>query len=147
MLVKPAAAATSASVQSVRASRSVARAVRTRQISAETVRPTSSRNRGCLAWFVYILRCSDSSYYVGHTEDVPARVKRHQNGTGAIWTAARRSVSLVFEEQHPSEAAAVARERQIKRWSRQKKEGLIAGTLTALKTLSRCRGVHGRPEV
>jgi predicted GIY-YIG superfamily endonuclease len=100
-----------------------------------------------LGWFVYILRCSDGSYYVGHTEDVPARVNRHQDGTGATWTAARRPVSLVFEEEHPSEAAAVARERQIKKWSSQKKEALIAGRLTALKTLSRCRGLHGPSEV
>ena len=100
-----------------------------------------------LAWFVYILHCNDGSYYVGHTEDVPARVQRHQNGTGAFWTAARRPVSLVFEEQHPSEAAAVARESQIKRWSRQKKETLISENLTGLKTLSRCRGIHGPPEV
>ena len=100
-----------------------------------------------MAWFVYILRCRDGSYYVGHTEDVPARVQRHQDGTGVAWTAARRPVSLVFEEEHPSEAAAVARERQIKRWSRQKKEALISGRLTVLKTLSRSRGLHGRPEV
>lgn len=99
-----------------------------------------------MAWFVYILRCSDASYYVGHTEDVAARVERHQDGTGAVWTAARRPVSLVFEEELPSEAAAVARERQIKRWSRQKKEALISGGLTALKTLSRCRGLHGQSE-
>lgn len=100
-----------------------------------------------MSWFVYILRCNDGTYYVGHTEDVHARVQRHQNGRGAAWTAARRPVSLVFKEQHPSEAAAIARERQIKRWSRQKKDALIAGNLNTLKTLSRCRGVHGQPEV
>jgi predicted GIY-YIG superfamily endonuclease len=100
-----------------------------------------------LGWFVYILRCRDGSYYVGHTEDVPARVQRHQDGRGAAWTAARRPVALVFEEQHPSEAAAVTRERQIKKWSRQKKEALISGELANLKTLSRCRGHHGQPEV
>ena len=100
-----------------------------------------------MGWFVYILRCNDGSYYVGHTEDVAARVKRHQDGRGAAWTAARRPVSLVFEEELPSEAAAVARERQIKRWSRYKKDALIAGKLTALKTLSRCRGLHGQAEV
>jgi len=102
-----------------------------------------SESRGPLAWFVYILRCSDGSYYVGHTEDVPARVERHQSGTGAAWTATRRPVSLALEEEHPSEATAVARERQIKRWSRHKKEALISGRLTDLKTLSRCRGLHG----
>ena len=100
-----------------------------------------------MPWFVYILRCNDGSYYVGHTEDVPARVQRHQDGTGAAWTAARRPVSLMFEEEHPSEAAAVARERQIKKWSRQKKEAPVNGRLAALKTLSRCRGLHGPPEV
>lgn len=60
-------------------------------------------SRGYLAWCVYILRCSDGSYYVGHAEDVAARVKRHQDGNGAAWTAARRPVSLVFEEELPSE--------------------------------------------
>ena len=105
-----------------------------------------SESRGSLAWFVYILRCSDDSYYVGHTQDVSARVKRHQDGAGAAWTAARRPVSLVFEEELPSEAAAVARERQIKKWSRRKKEALIYGRLTALKTLSRCMGLHGPPD-
>jgi predicted GIY-YIG superfamily endonuclease len=108
---------------------------------------SAPKGRGAfLAWFVYILRCSDGSYYVGHTEDVAARVKRHQDGRGAAWTAARRPVSLVFEEEHLSEAAAVARERQIKRWSRQKKEALFAGKLTSLKKLSRCRGLHGQSD-
>ena len=104
-----------------------------------------SESRGSLAWFVYILRCRDSSYYIGHTEDVAARVQCHQDGRGAAWTAARLPVSLVFEEEHPSESSAVARERQIKRWSRQKKETLISGRMTALKKLSRCRGLHGPP--
>ena len=99
-----------------------------------------------MSWFIYILRCNDGSYYVGHTEDVQARVQRHQDGRGAAWTAARRPVSLVFEEEHLSEVSAVARERQIKRWSRQKKEALLSGKLGALRTLSRCRGIHGRPE-
>lgn len=99
-----------------------------------------------MSWFVYMLRCRDGSYDVGHTEDVAARIKCHQDGRGAAWTAARRPVSVVFKEKHPSEAVAVARERQVKRWSRQKKEALITGRLTALKALSRCRGVHGQPD-
>ena len=96
-----------------------------------------------MPWFVYILRCNDGSYYVGHTEDVPTRVQRHLDGTGAVWTTARRPVTLVFEEKHPTQAAAVARERQVKRWSRHKKEALISGKVTTLKALSRCRGFHG----
>ena len=89
--------------------------------------------------FVYILQCRDGSYYVGLTENVADRVQRHQDATGAAWTAARRPVSLMFEEEHPSETAAVARERQIKKWSRAKKEALIAGNLAALHDLSRRR--------
>ena len=100
-----------------------------------------------MAWSVYILRCSDGSYYIGHTEDVAARIKCHQDGRGAVWTAARRPVSLVYEEHVSSETAAVARERQIKKWSRPKKEALISGEWTALKALSRCRSSHGRPDV
>ncbi|NLU19534.1 MAG: GIY-YIG nuclease family protein [Phycisphaerae bacterium] len=41
-----------------------------------------------MPWFVYLLGCSNTSCYVGHTEDVVARVQRHHNGTAGTWTAA-----------------------------------------------------------
>src|ERR1700722_251384 len=84
---------------------------------------------------VYILRCSDNSYYIGHVENIPARGDRHNAGKAAKWTAERRPVSLVFQEPHPTEASAPTRESQLKKWSRAKKEALIQGNHTHLKHL------------
>jgi predicted GIY-YIG superfamily endonuclease len=84
---------------------------------------------------VYILRCADGSLYVGSTNDVPARLQRHQEGGAPMWTAARCPVDLVFVEDHDDLRSAVARERQLKRWTRVKKEALIAGDVGRLKQL------------
>jgi predicted GIY-YIG superfamily endonuclease len=84
-------------------------------------------------WYVYILRCSDNSLYIGETDDVAARLSRHNDGRGASFTAKRRPVRLVFTEACVSREAALERERQLKRWTREKKEALIAGDRVALK--------------
>jgi predicted GIY-YIG superfamily endonuclease len=87
--------------------------------------------------FVYILKCADDSLYVGHASNVDDRVKVHKEGRGALWTACRRPVDLVYQEQYPSDAKAIARERQIKRWSHAKKLALISGDRAALKSLAK----------
>ena len=89
--------------------------------------------------FVYILRCADNSLYVGHTSDLTSREDSHNRGTAVSYTAARRPVQIVYSEGHGSLTAAVRRERQLKRWSGQKKEALIAGDALTLKSLSRRR--------
>ena len=94
-------------------------------------------------FYVYILRCSDDSYYVGHTRDVTLRVARHNNGKGASWTARRLPVTLVYQESAATEEAAIKRERQLKGWSRKKKEALIEGDHAALKTASKRKGTQG----
>lgn len=73
------------------------------------------------------MRCTDESYYVGYTYDLDQRVKEHNNGRAAKWTAKRLPVELIFSEEHDSEISAMKREQQIKRWSREKKEILIKG--------------------
>ena len=78
-------------------------------------------------WFVYILRCSDASYYVGVATDLEDRVKEHNVGQGAAFTKKRIPVKLVYEEKHESYASARKREAQLKRWRREKKEWLING--------------------
>jgi len=95
-------------------------------------------------WCVYILRCSDDSYYVGHTDDLSLRVSMHNSGRAAKWTACRLPVRLVYSEPQGSEQQAILRERQIKRWSRGKKEALITGDTEALKTLAE-RKTHPVP--
>jgi predicted GIY-YIG superfamily endonuclease len=84
---------------------------------------------------VYILRCANWTYYVGSTTDVALRLARHNNGTATAWTAARRPVRLMRAEHHVTRTAAMTREREIKRWTRAKKQALIAGDTALLKRL------------
>lgn len=78
-------------------------------------------------WFVYMLRCADGSYYVGVASDVVHRLHQHNAGQAVAHTKERRPVELVYAEQCNSYLAARRRERQIKGWRREKKEGLIRG--------------------
>ena len=79
-----------------------------------------------MTFWVYILRCSDGSYYVGHTDDLEVRLAQHQMGSLGGYTSSRRPVELVFADPMASRDDAFQRERQVKRWSRAKKEALIA---------------------
>ena len=85
--------------------------------------------------FVYLLRCRDDSFYVGETSDVVMRVRRHEDGEASGFTRARRPVTLVYTEPHLDRPRALARERQLKGWTRAKKEALIAGDPARLKAL------------
>ena len=89
--------------------------------------------------FVYILECADGSFYVGHTCNVGERVKVHNDGRGALWTLCRRPVTLVYTESLPSEEKAIARERQLKRWTHAKKLAMINGDRAKLKSLAKRR--------
>ena len=86
---------------------------------------------------LYILRCSDGSYYVGTTRGgLEKRVAEHETGSFDGYTAYRRPVSLVFQQAFERIAEAVAAERQIKGWRRAKKEALIRGDYSALPLLA-----------
>jgi putative endonuclease len=88
------------------------------------------------AW-LYILLCADGSYYAGTTRDaLEVRVAQHQSGHYGGYTATRRPVALVYSEYFDRIVDAIAAERQIKGWSRAKKQALIAGTLDRLRELS-----------
>lgn len=97
-----------------------------------------------IAW-VYILRCADGSYYVGshRGDDLGARIVQHEAGHGGAYTARRLPVALVFSEWFGLITDAIAVERQIKGWSRAKKEALIRGDFDALQAFARRRG--GKP--
>src|SRR5688572_17140160 len=86
--------------------------------------------------FVYILRCADGSLYVGVTEHLDARVRQHEDGRASTFTCSRRPVSLVHVEEHSRLAAALERERQLKGWTREKKEALISGDMDALRGMA-----------
>jgi predicted GIY-YIG superfamily endonuclease len=85
--------------------------------------------------FVYILRCADHSLYVGETPNLAARLVKHGEGSASQYTAKRRPVALVHAEEHPNRTSALLRERQLKGWTRRKKEALVAGDLQLLRRL------------
>jgi predicted GIY-YIG superfamily endonuclease len=78
-------------------------------------------------WFCYMLRCKDGSLYVGVARDPAERVKRHNWGVGAKFTAKRRPVELIWWEELPDQKAAKQREVQLKGWRREKKLSLLTG--------------------
>ena len=95
---------------------------------------------------VYMLRCSDGSYYVGSTRDeLELRVAQHNAGTFGGYTRSRRPVTLVFSESFESASDAVRAERQLKGWTRAKKEALIGGDIETLKRLSKNRTEYPHP--
>jgi predicted GIY-YIG superfamily endonuclease len=81
-----------------------------------------------MAFWTYMLRCSDKRYYTGHTEDLDVRLAQHQQGYfKTCWTYTRRPVELVWCEAFPTREEALAAERMVGGWSRAKKEALIRG--------------------
>lgn len=90
-----------------------------------------------MVYYVYILRCANSKLYVGSTHNLQARVKAHNNGRGATYTFKYRPVHLVYSEKYQSKVDALNRERQIKHWSRGKKEALVDANVKELKHLSK----------
>jgi len=76
-------------------------------------------------WYVYMLCCSDNSYYTGITKDIARRLRQHNDGTGgAKYTRARRPVTLVYQEQQDDHSSALKREIEIKRLQPQAKRAL-----------------------
>ena len=98
--------------------------------------------------FVYMLRCADGSYYVGSAtgDDLTWRIAEHQSGYYQGYTSTRRPVQLVWSEHFLRITDAIAVERQLKGWSRAKKEALITGDWSMIQMLSRRRAGGPRPE-
>jgi len=76
-------------------------------------------------FYTYIARCSDDSFYIGITNDLTEREKRHNQGVGSIYTKNRRPIVIVYSESYTTRAEAAQREKQLKGWSKKKKENLI----------------------
>jgi putative endonuclease len=85
----------------------------------------------------------NSSYYIGYTDNVLSRVKRHNEGRGAKYTACRRPAKLLWQEPHETEESAVKREKQINGWSKAKKNALIEGDIETLRVLAKCKSSSG----
>ena len=96
-----------------------------------------------MQFWVYLLRCSDGSYYAGHSDNLEARLWQHRQGIGCDWTSRRRPVELVWCEAAPTREEALAFERRIKGWVRAKKEALIVGDWDRIGWLA--KPAHERP--
>ena len=93
-----------------------------------------------LDFYVYILRCRDGSYYVGHTDNIEARISAHTQGLiSTCYTYKKRPVEVVYSDTVSSRGEAIEAECQIKGWSRKKKEAFIAGDFDLLKKLSNAK--------
>ena len=88
--------------------------------------------------YLYILECSDGSYYTGSTTDLERRLAQHQNGEGANHTKKRLPVKLVYFEEYQRIDETFYREKQVQGWSRKKKEALIEGMPERLHELAKC---------
>ena len=88
--------------------------------------------------WVYILRCADETYYTGSTNNIILRIYQHNNAIGAIYTAKRLPLELVYLQEYSIVSEAFYREKQIQGWSRRKKEALMKSDYEALHLFSAC---------
>ncbi|MDR6509869.1 putative GIY-YIG superfamily endonuclease/proteasome lid subunit RPN8/RPN11 [Novosphingobium capsulatum] len=95
-----------------------------------------------MAFHAYLLLCADGSFYAGHTDDLEVRMAQHQHGISG-YTAKRRPVRLVWQQDFATRDEALSAELRIKRWSRAKKQALIDGDWDRLKRLARNRQGSG----
>ena len=84
---------------------------------------------------VYILKCSDDSYYIGSTHNLERRFAEHKLGLIEGYTKSRRPVEIVWSTDFPTEHEAFLCERQVKGWTRAKKEALIKDDWDAIREI------------
>ncbi|WP_081668653.1 TrmH family RNA methyltransferase [Sphingomonas phyllosphaerae] len=89
-----------------------------------------------MSFYTYLLRCADGSYYVGHCDDLEARIGAHQAGTLPGYTQSRRPVEVLWSQDFSTRDEALGAERRIKGWSRAKKEALVRGDWAAIRSLA-----------
>jgi putative endonuclease len=90
-------------------------------------------------YYVYILQCSDGTFYTGMTNDMERRFAEHEIGINEdAYTFSRRPVELVWAEKYSRPRFAYEVERKIKKWSVAKKKALIEERFDDLKNYARC---------
>ncbi len=101
-----------------------------------------------MAFWVYILRCADGSYYTGHTDNLEKRIGEHETGAvQSCYTFKRRPLQLVFSQDCATREEALAAEQQIKGWSRKKKEAMMRGDWAEVSRLASSSTTPVRPEL
>ena len=89
------------------------------------------------SFHLYILKCSDGSYYTGHTDNIEKRISEHKLGIGDSYVSSRLPIQVVFASPFNTRYEALEMEQRIKKWSRSKKEALIRGDWQSLVKLSK----------
>ncbi len=97
-----------------------------------------------MAFWVYMLRCADGSYYTGHTDNLELRLAQHHSGDLPGYTHDRHPVHLAFSQDFPTREEALSMEQRLKGWSRAKKEALINNDWGEIKRLGRGKHLHQR---
>ncbi len=92
-----------------------------------------------MPFHAYLLRCNDGSYYTGHTDNLDLRIAQHQTGAIGGYTAQRLPVRLIWSETFETREEALSAERQIKGWSRAKKQALIDSNWELVSELAKNR--------
>lgn len=90
-----------------------------------------------MSFWIYILRCADGSYYTGHTDDLEKRVAEHKSGACGGYTTLRLPLELAWSQPCATREEALSAERQIKGWSRKKKEAMMRGDWIAVRQLAK----------
>ena len=91
-----------------------------------------------MSFWVYILHCSDWSYYTGQTDNLEIRLAQHVSGAvPSCYTYNRRPFECVFTQTFETRSETLASGRQIKGWSRKKKEAMIRGDWAEVSRLAR----------
>jgi len=91
-------------------------------------------------YYVYIIECKDRSYYTGITNDIERRLWEHNTGYDSkSYTFTRRPVELKYYEHFHDVRNAIAREKQIKGWSRKKKEALFENNWEKIKEIAKSK--------
>ena len=94
-------------------------------------------------FWLYILKCADRSYYTGHTDSLEVRLAQHTSRANSnCYTATRLPVELVYSEAFASREEALTAERQVKGWSRRKKEAMIRGDWQMVSRLALAKASH-----
>ena len=90
-------------------------------------------------FWVYILRCSDDSYYTGHTDNLEARLYQHNITEQNSYVSSRKPFELIWSQTFESRELALTAELQIKGWSRSKKEAMMRGDWEKVSELAKSK--------
>lgn len=95
------------------------------------------------SYYVYVIECKDGSYYIGITNDIDRRLLEHNTGLDTrCYTYERRPVELKYLEHYIDVNQAISREKQLKGWSRKKKQALFREDWNELKRLSKSSAIQ-----